>query len=48
VKSNLDARPDQNRNEGEFQYYLKRSILLDLIGGDNSYHSLDILWRIHW
>ena len=47
-KANLHARPDQNHNEGEVQYYLKRSILLDLIGGDQSYHSLDILWRKHW
>ncbi len=47
-KNNLQARPDENHNEGEAQYYLKRSILLDLIAGDQSYHSLDILWRIHW
>jgi autotransporter translocation and assembly factor TamB len=48
ARANLSARPDENRNEGEAQYYLKRNILLDLIGGDSSYHSLDVLWRKRW
>ena len=48
ARANLSARPDENRNEGEGQYYLKRNILLDLIGGDSSYHSLDVLWRKRW
>ena len=46
-KQHLDARPDENRYEGEFLYYLKRSIVLDAIGG-NLIESLDLLWRKRW
>lgn len=48
VKPHLDARPDENRNEIEFQYYLKRNIVLDLVGGDTNHDSLDVLWRKRW
>lgn len=47
-KPHYDARPDENRNEFEFQYYLRRSIVLDLVGGDTNHDSFDVLWRKRW
>ncbi|HEY4242285.1 MAG TPA: translocation/assembly module TamB domain-containing protein [Kofleriaceae bacterium] len=47
-QAHVDARVDENANEGLLQYYFARKWSLDLSGGDRNYDGLDILWRTRW
>ena len=48
IKRKIDARPDENVNDINVQYYLKRDWIFELSGGDRNYNGTDLLWRKRW
>ncbi|HWU86129.1 MAG TPA: translocation/assembly module TamB domain-containing protein, partial [Kofleriaceae bacterium] len=47
-KRRIEARPGENVNEGQGQYYLRRDVYLEVVGGDAGSGGLDLLWRRRW
>ncbi|MBK9030630.1 MAG: hypothetical protein IPL61_04700 [Myxococcales bacterium] len=47
-RSRIDARVDQNVNEGEAEYWLRRDLLLQGTAGDRGVLGLDLLWNRRW
>ena len=41
----LAARPDENTNEAEAEYWITRRIMLEGVLGDRGVSGLDLLWR---
>ncbi|MGE0400064.1 MAG: translocation/assembly module TamB domain-containing protein [Kofleriaceae bacterium] len=41
----LDARPDENANEAQAEYWLSRRVMLEASTGDRAVSGLDLLWR---
>lgn len=41
----LEARPDENANEAEAEYWLSRRVMLEGSTGDRGVSGLDLLWR---
>lgn len=41
----IDARPDENSNQGEIQYWLSRRVMVEGVVGDRGYNGVDLLWR---
>jgi hypothetical protein len=44
----LEARPNQNVGEGEVEYWLRPSLLLEGTVGDRGFHDIDLLWVRRW
>ena len=44
-RQHLDARPDENSNEGTIEYWLTRRLEIEGTAGDRGYDGLDVLWR---
>src|SRR5262249_19576109 len=44
-RQRLDARPDENSNEGTIEYWLTRGLAIEGTVGDRGYDGLDVLWR---
>lgn len=44
----LEARPDENAGEGEFEYWIRRRLVLEGVIGDRGVNGLDLLWRRRW
>jgi hypothetical protein len=47
-RHHLEARPDENSNEAEGEWYLFPNFLIQGDVGDRGYHSGDLLWRKRW
>jgi hypothetical protein len=41
-------RANVNANEVQGQYYLRRDLYLEMVGGDAGSGGLDLLWRRRW
>ena len=41
----LEARPDENANEGDIEYWLSRRVLVEGVIGDRNINGVDLLWR---
>lgn len=44
----LEARPDENAGEGEFEYWIRRRLVFEGVIGDRGVNGLDLLWRRRW
>lgn len=44
-RQHLDARVDENRSEGEVEYWLSRRVSVEAVAGDRSVNGVDLLWR---
>jgi autotransporter translocation and assembly factor TamB len=44
-KQHIDARPDENTDEGTIQYWLTRRLEVEGTVGDRGYDGADMLWR---
>jgi len=47
-KRRIDAQQQENTNEVQGQYYLRRDLYLEMVGGDAGSGGLDLLWRQRW
>lgn len=47
-RQRLESRPDENSGEGEFEYWLRRRLVLEGVVGDRGVNGLDLLWRRRW
>jgi autotransporter translocation and assembly factor TamB len=47
-KRRIDARLNENVNEGQGQYYLRRDVYVEVVGGDAGSGGVDLLWRRRW
>ena len=47
-KRRIEARPNENVNEGQGQYYLRRDVYVEVVGGDAGSGGVDLLWRRRW
>ena len=41
----IEARPDENSNQGELEYWLSRRVMVEGVVGDRGYNGVDLLWR---
>ena len=41
----LDARPNENSNQGEIQYWISRRVMVEGVFGDRGYNGIDLLWH---
>lgn len=44
-RQRLESRVDENRAEGEIEYWLTRRLSVEGVVGDRSYNGVDLLWR---
>ena len=44
-RQHLESRLDENRSEGELEYWLTRRLSVDGTVGDRGYNGVDLLWR---
>lgn len=44
-RQHLESRVDENRSEGEIEYWLTRKLSVEGVVGDRSYNGVDLLWR---
>lgn len=44
-RQHLESRVDENRAEGEIEYWLTRRLSIEGVVGDRSYNGVDLLWR---
>ena len=47
-RNRVEAKTDENANEVEAEYWLKRSVLIEGSYGDHSVLGLDLLWNKRW
>ncbi len=47
-RQRLESRPDENSGEGEFEYWIRRRLVLEGVVGDRGVNGLDLLWRRRW
>ncbi len=48
LKRRIEARPDENTEDLQGQYYLSREWILEGVGGDRNHDGVDLLWRRRW
>jgi autotransporter translocation and assembly factor TamB len=44
-RQHLEARVDENRVEGELEYWLSRRVSIEATAGDRMHNGVDLLWR---
>lgn len=44
-RQRLESRVDENRSEGELEYWLTRRLSIEGVVGDRLYNGVDLLWR---
>ena len=44
-RQHVSSRVDENRSEGEVEYWLSRRVSVDGTIGDRGYNGVDLLWR---
>ncbi|MBA3464567.1 MAG: translocation/assembly module TamB domain-containing protein [Deltaproteobacteria bacterium] len=44
-RQHLEARVDENRVEGELEYWLSRRVSVEAMAGDRGHNGVDLLWR---
>jgi len=44
-RQHLEARVDENRSEGEVEYWLSRRVSVEAVAGDRGVNGVDLLWR---
>ncbi len=47
-RNRAEARPDQNVNEAEAEYWLDQRVLVEGVAGDRGVLGLDLLWTRRW
>jgi len=48
AETRINARVDENANEGRVEFYWKPWRTLELTGGDRRFFGIDLLWRHRW